>query len=207
VISFRDGHLSFQPLRPEIPVQIASNGPLGQRAAGAVADGAIMEACGSVAEVVAFSAEVRRGALSAGRDPASVRLTARLNTCVCADGDRARNIVRPGVARLLARGSIRMATAQAQGLTLPPEVTAPLAGAPYAEGVRPYLPLLPLVTDRHVDAFTLAGTPREVTEHIVALRRAGIDSVIVRPVAGDGVPVEETIAAFAAIWPAAVGAA
>jgi hypothetical protein len=74
----------------------------------------------------------------------------------------ARDIVRPTVARLLGRGSLKSATAAAQGLMLPEEVTAPMANAPYRDGVRPYLPLLPLITDRHVDAFTLAGTTDEV---------------------------------------------
>lgn len=204
VISFRDGHLSFKPVRADIPVVIASNGPLGQRTAGAVADGAIMEACGSVAEALALRAEVERGAQSAGRDPRSVRLTARLNACVAADGKRARDIVRPTVARLLGRGSLKLATAAAEGLTLPPEATAPMANAPYAEGVRPYLPLLPLITDRHVDAFTLAGTKDEVAAHLIALRKAGIDSVIIRPLAAEDVSVEATIAALGEVWPAVI---
>jgi 5,10-methylenetetrahydromethanopterin reductase len=206
VISFRDGHLGFRPLRAEIPVHLASNGPLGQRAAGAAADGAIMEACGNVAEVQAFRAEVERGAHAAGRDPRSVRLSARLNACVAADGGRARDIVRPTVARLLGRGALKLATAAAQGLTLPANAAAPMAGAPYAEGVKPYLPLLPLITDRHVDAFTLAGSKAEVTAHIVELRKAGIDSIIVRPLAGEGVTVEDTIAALGEIWPDVVAA-
>jgi len=201
VISFRDGHLSFKPIRADIPIHVASNGPLGQRVAGAVADGAIMEACGSVAETLAFAAKVRSGVQLAGRDAGAVRLTARLNACVAADGERARDIVRPGVARLLGRGSLKFATAEAQGLTLPPEATAPMANAPYAEGVKPYLPLLPRVTDRHVDAFALAGTRQQVRAHIIELRQAGIDSIVVRPLAGDGVPVEDTIAALGAIWP------
>lgn len=201
VISFHDGHLSFTPVRAEIPVVIASNGPLGQRTGGAVADGVIMEACGSVAEVLALGTEVERGARSAGRDPRSVRLTARLNACIAADGKRARDVVRPAVARYLGRGSLKLATAAAQGLTLPPEATAPMANAAYALGVQPYLPLLPLITDRHVDALTLAGTKDEVTAHIVELRNAGIDLIIVRPLAADDAPVEATIAALGEIWP------
>lgn len=200
VISFCDGHLSFKPIRVDIPIVVASNGPLGQRAAGAVADGAIMEACGSVAEVLALRAQVERGALSAGRDGRSVRLTARLNACVAADGKMARDVVRPTVARLLGRGSLKLATAEAEGLTLPAAATAPMANAAYALGVQPYLPLLPLITDGHVDAFTLAGTRQEVTAHIIELRQAGIDSIIVRPLAGDTVPVEATIEALGEIW-------
>ena len=77
-----------------------------------------------------------------------------------------------------------------------------MANAPYALGVQPYLPLLSLVTDRHVDAFTLAGTKDEVTAHILELRRAGIDSIIVRPLGADDLPVQATIAALGEIWPA-----
>jgi 5,10-methylenetetrahydromethanopterin reductase len=201
-IAFRDGRLSFKPIRADIPIHIASNGPLGQRMAGAAADGAIMEACGSVAEAFAFAAEVRRGAKSAGRDAGSVRLTARLNACIVTDGSRARDIVRPSVARYLGRGTLKLATADAQGLTLPREATAPLANAPYAAGVRPYLPLLPLITDRHVDALALAGSTAEVTERVIELRKAGVDAIIVRPVAGEGISVEDTIGAFGEIWPA-----
>src|SRR5271166_58076 len=201
-IAFRDGRLSFKPIRADIPIHIASNGPLGQRTAGAVADGAIMEACGSVAEALALAAEVRRGAKSAGRDAGSVRLTARLNACIAADGGRARDIVRPSVARYLGRGTLKLATAEAQGLTLPPEATAPLVTAPYAAGVRPYLPLLPLITDRHVDGLALAGSKAQVTARVIELRKAGIDAIIVRPVAGEGVSAEDTIAAFGEIWPA-----
>ena len=165
------------------------------------ADAAIMEACGSIAEVAAFRSEVERGETAAGRAKGSVRLVARLNACIADDGRRARDIVRPTVARYLGRGSLRLATAAAQGLTLPHEATAPLADAPYADGVAPYLPLLPLITDRHVDALTLAGTKEEVAAHVIELRLAGIGSIIIRPLAGDGVSAEDTIKAFGEIWP------
>ena len=81
------------------------------------------------------------------------------------------------------------------------QATAPLANAPYADGVTPYLPLLPLITDRHVDALTLAGTKAEVAAHVIKLRRAGIGSIIIRPLAGDGVSAEDMIKAFGEIWP------
>ena len=55
VIGFTNGKLSFKPMRSDIPVYVASNGPLGQRMTGAVADGAIMEGCGSAEEAAAFA--------------------------------------------------------------------------------------------------------------------------------------------------------
>ncbi len=204
VVHFNHGRLSFKPLRDSIPIYVASNGPLGQRSAGAVADGAIMEGCGSVAEVKAFRAEVDRGAREAGRDPSSVRLIARLNTCITDDGRQARDALRPTVARYLGAGRLKMATLKEQGLALPEEALQSVAGAHYASGFTPYLPLLPLITDRHVDACTLAGSVEEVTEHVVALRRAGVDSFIIMPFAAEGGSIEQTIRRFGTeVWPAA----
>ena len=203
VVEFHNGHLSFKPQRADIPMYVASNGPLGQRMAGALANAVIMEACSSVAEVEALRAEVARGAEKAGRDPGEVKLIARLNACVTADGRSSRDTLRPGVARLLGRRSLKLATAETQGLMLPDDAVASIGDAPYAEGVKPYLPLLPLVTDRHVDAFTLGGSVEDIIAHALSLRRAGIDSILIRPLAPQGGTVEDVIESFGAeIWPA-----
>src|SRR6478672_3555967 len=53
VVSFNNGKLSFKPVRADIPICVASNGPLGQRVTGGNADGGIMEGCGNVEEVKA----------------------------------------------------------------------------------------------------------------------------------------------------------
>src|SRR5271167_1542859 len=118
VVSFTHGRLSFPSIRPEIPIYVASNGPLGQRMAGELADGVIMEACASAAEVRAFRAAVDSAAREAGRDPHAIRIIARLNTCIAADGRVARDAVRPTVARYL---GARSRTVAAQGLALPVE--------------------------------------------------------------------------------------
>ena len=202
VIELHQGRLSFLPTRSAVPIYVASNGPLGQRVAGAVADGAIMEACASVDEVEAFTAEVTAGAAQVQRDPKSIKKIARLNTCIAPDGGAARNAVRPLVARYLGAGRLRSRTVKEQGLELPVEALEAVAGAPYAAGIAPYLPLLPLITDRHVNALTLAGTIEEVTEHVVVLCRAGIDKIIIRPFAPEGGTIEETIVNFASkVWP------
>jgi 5,10-methylenetetrahydromethanopterin reductase len=202
VIGFHQGRLSFPPVRSAIPVYVASNGPLGQRMAAEIADGVIMEACASAAEVRAFRGAVEDAAGKAGRDPQAIRIIARLNTCIAADGRAARDAVRPTVARYLGAGRLRSRTAAAQGLTLPAEAVAAVAGAAYAAGVTPYLPLLPMITDRHVDALTLAGTVEEVAEHAIALRTAGADAIIARPFAPQGGSIEETIVKLGAeVWP------
>jgi 5,10-methylenetetrahydromethanopterin reductase len=201
VVAFNHGRLSFLPLRPEIPIYVASNGPLGQRVAAEIADGVIMEGCASATEVHAFRAAVEGAARKARRDPRAIRIITRLNACIAADGRLARDAVRPAVARYLGAGRLRLRTAAAQGLALPAEALAMVAGAAYAAGVRPYLPLLPPITDRHVDALTLAGTVDEVAEHAIALREAGADGVIARPFAPVGGTIEETIVTLGSeVW-------
>ncbi len=149
VVGFNNGKLSFKPVRAEIPVYVASNGPLGQRMTGGVADGAIMEGCGNVEEVKAFRAVLAEGAKRKG-----------------------------------------------------------FANVRYADGAAPYAPLLPLVTDRHVDAFTLAGTADEVADHMSELRRAGVDSFLVMPFACDGSTAEQTLVTLGKdVWPGVKGRA
>lgn len=207
VIVFTEGKLSFAPVRSEIPIFVASNGPLGQKTSGAVADGAIMEACGNVEEVRAFRAVLDAGSATTGRAPGSVQLIARLNTCIAPDGHAARDALRPTVARMLGAARLKFLTAERQGLALAPELVASVAGAAYASGFTPYLPLLPHVTDRHVNSFTLAGDVAEVTARVLELRGAGVDRVIVMPFAAAGGSIEDTIVKFSAeVWPAVLAA-
>ena len=79
---------------------------------------------------------------------------------------------------------------------LPESAKATVAGVPYAAGFPPYLPLLPLITDRVVDALTLAGTVDEVTEHVVALGRAGIGHVMIYPFAPPSGSMDDTVRRF-----------
>jgi 5,10-methylenetetrahydromethanopterin reductase len=202
VIALDHGRLNVPAPRCSVPIHVASNGRLGQAMAAEVADGIIMEGCASVAEVRAFRTAVQDAAPRVGRDPQAIRIIGRLNTCISADGHVARDAVRPSVARYFGARRLNLRTAESQGLALPPDAIAQVAGAPYAAGVAPYLPLLPLISDRHVDAVTLAGTVDEVTEHAIGLRNAGLDAIIARPVAPEANMIEETILKLGAeVWP------
>jgi 5,10-methylenetetrahydromethanopterin reductase len=196
VVRFDAGRLDFTPARANIPIYVASNGPLGQRTAGASANGAIMEGCGNRTEARAFAAAVAAGATEAGRDAETVQLVARLNACVGPDGKGARDVLRPRVARTLGAGRLRFATLEAQGLALSEAAKASVAAVPYAAGFAPYLPLLPLITDAVVDALTLAGTVDEVTERVVALARAGIGQIMIYPFAPPDGSVDDTVRRF-----------
>jgi 5,10-methylenetetrahydromethanopterin reductase len=204
VVKFKEGRLSFKPVRSSIPVYIASNGPLGQKTAGAVADGAIMEACGNPLEVKAFRKVLDEAAVREGRDPKSVKLVARLNTCIASEGKVARDTLRPTVARMLGANRLQFRTNAEQNLSLPADAVASVAGAAYADGVKPYLHLLPRVTDRHVNSFMLAGDTKEVAQRVVELMNAGVDSFIIMPFAPEGGTIEDTIVKFGSeVWPMA----
>jgi len=204
VVEFNNGKLDFKPLRADIPIFVASNGPLGQKAAGAVADGALMEACASVPEVQAFKKQLARGAAEAGRDPSECKVITRVNVCISEEPGKAKDTLRPTVARYIGAARLRQSTLAEQGLSLPDDVMKSVAGAPYTAGVKPYLPLLPLITDRHVDALTIAGTTAEVTEHFAELMRGGVDSFIVMPFAPEGGTVDEIIRTVGSqVWPEA----
>jgi len=203
VISFQDGRLNFTPLRADIPVYIASNGPLGLALAGKVADAAIMEGCGTPREAEVFVGRVRGAAKKAGRDPATIQCIARLNCCISDDSAAAHNLLRARAARTLTGFVTPLATLEEQGLALPATAIASMTGIPYKAGLAPYEKLNPLVSNQMVDAVTLAGTPREVADRISALRRCGIDGVIISPAAVAGDTVDRVIRRFAEeVWPA-----
>jgi 5,10-methylenetetrahydromethanopterin reductase len=203
IVQFHRGRLNFAPPRARVPVHVASNGPLTQKMAARVADAVMMEACGSVEEAKAFAATVAEGAAKVGRTLSDVRLVARLDCCIAKDGKLARDTLRPAVTRLIAQRIARFYTLEAQGLTLPEEAVKAIGEVPYHAGVKPFAPLYPFVTDRHVDALTLAGTVEEVTEHVIALRRAGIAGFNIMPFAAPGDTADDVVVRFGAeVWPA-----
>ena len=203
IISFHDGHLDFAPLRTDIPVWIASNGPLGQILAGRVAQGVIMEACGAVEEARVFIKRVRDAASKAGRNPADVKCIARLNYCVMADGKAARDTMRTRVGRNLVAGHMSFTTIDKDKLTLPADIVAKVADVPYKAGVQPFEVIAPHVTDEMVDWMTLAGTETEIVDHATALCRAGIDGFIISPNPAPAEKIDEQIRIFGErLWPA-----
>jgi 5,10-methylenetetrahydromethanopterin reductase len=194
IVRFDGGALDFRAPRPDLPIYVASNGPLGQRTAGALADGAIVEGCATADEARAFGARV--GDAAAGRPVGSVELVARLDACIDDDGAAAREVLRPLVAKKLGGGHLKFATLTAQGLDLPPEARALLASVPYGIGVAPFLQILPFVTDRMVDGIVLAGTVDDVAERGARLGRAGIGQIIIHPHARPGRSIDDIIWRF-----------
>ncbi len=91
---------------PRTPVFLGALGPWMLRLSGELADGAALNWC--TPEMVAWSRErIEEGALSAGRDPAEVRVAEYIRVCVDADVDAAR--------RALARAALGYALGPRRG--------------------------------------------------------------------------------------------
>jgi 5,10-methylenetetrahydromethanopterin reductase len=204
ILSFHAGKLNFEPVRADLPIYIASNGPLGQVLGGRIADGVIMEGCGTPEEAKVFVSRVRGAAREAGRDPEGVLCIARLNCCIAEDSMVAHDTLRLRAAKTIAGGYLPFVTLGELGLALPPEALEKVAGLAYNVGFGPYEQILPWVGNGHVDAVTLAGTAVEIASRVSALRENGIDNVIISPAPAPGGSSEAVIRSFAEeVWPAA----
>ncbi len=194
-IRLDDARLDFTPRRPDIPVYIASQRPVGCRVAGRVADGAIMQ--GVVAEPLLefFRARVAEGAREAGRDPRAIELVARVNVCVHDDARAARDVMRPGIVRSLVAQRPDYFTFTTAGVTMPPALADHVEKLTYSHDPRPLETAAGHVPDDFVDAVTLAGPPDAVADGVIRLARGGIGQFIVSPQSPDG-RIETTIERF-----------
>ena len=186
MVRLEDGKLDFTPSRPDVPIYIASQHPVGCRAAGRVADGAIMQ--GAVADplLTFFRETVHGAARGAGRDPATIDLVARINVCIDDDRRVARDVMRPGLVRSLASQKPDFFTFVTAGLKIPPALEAKLAGITYAHDPAPLAAAAGEVTDELVDAVTLTGPPEDVAAGVARLARAGITQLMIYPMAPAG---------------------
>ena len=201
ILSFHNSKLNFQPPRADVPVYIASNGTLSQALGGRVAQGVIMEGCGTPREAKAFVARVKAAATKAGRDPSGVRCISRLNCCISKNSKAAHDLLRVRTAKTIVGSVMPFHTHGADGLAMPAEMTAKYAIVDWTDNAA-WEQTLPLIEDRHVDAVTLAGTTEQVAQHVAELLASGIDSIIISPMAIEGDTTDEIIRVFGEeIWP------
>jgi 5,10-methylenetetrahydromethanopterin reductase len=186
MVRLEAGKLDFTPVRPDVPIYIASQHPVGCRAAGRVADGAIMQGCVAAPLLTFFRDTVHGAARQAGRDPAGIDLVARINVCIHDDRRVARDVMRPGLVRSLASQKPDFFTFVTAGLKVPPSLETTLAQISYAHDPAPLAAAAGEVTDDFVDAVTLTGPPEDVAAEVIRLARAGITQLMIYPMAPDG---------------------
>ena len=186
VVQIDGAHLDWKPTRADVPVYIASQRPVGCRAAGRVADGAIMQGCVAEPLLAFFRDTVAAGAREAGRDPGRLDLVARINVCVHDDRRVARDLMKPTIVRSLAAQRPDFFTFRTAGLTVPPALARHLEGLTYAYDPRPFQAAATEVPESFVDAVTLAGPPEEVAAGVARLARQGVTQFMLYPLAPDG---------------------
>jgi 5,10-methylenetetrahydromethanopterin reductase len=196
-VALEDAKLDFVPTRADVPIYVASQHVHGCRAAGRVADGAIMQGCVAEPLLRFFRETVADGARQAGRDPAAIELVARINVCVHDDRKAARDVMRPGIVRSLVSQRPEFFTFRQAGLTVPPALADKLMALPYTHEPGPLAALAPEVPDAFVDAVTLAGPPDIVADGVIRLARGGITQFTIYPMAAAG-PAETVIDRFQA---------
>jgi 5,10-methylenetetrahydromethanopterin reductase len=196
VIALHHGRLDFHPIRPQVPVYIASNGPMGLALAGEIAQGAVMQSPVAPALVDWFLAQVQRGVQRAGRALSEVDVVARLNLCIHEDARVAKDVMRPTVVRTLVAQQPHFRTFVTAGLDIPPRLRDLIAAMGYTHDPVRLAPAAALVPDDFVDAITLAGTVEDVAGHVGRLVQQGVTHIMVYPIAPDG-DVERILHSFA----------
>jgi 5,10-methylenetetrahydromethanopterin reductase len=184
-VTFEDGRLDFGPPRAEVPIYVASQQLHGCRAAGRVADGAIMQGCVAEPLLRFFRDTVRDAARAAGRDPRAIDLVARINVSIHDDRTAARDAMRTGIVRSLVAQRPEFFTFRTAGVTVPQALAERVTALPYTHEPEPLAALAPEVPDELVDAVALTGPPDAVADGVVRLARGGITQLTIYPVAAD----------------------
>jgi 5,10-methylenetetrahydromethanopterin reductase len=196
VIALDHCRLDFQPLRSQVPIYIASNGPMGLALAGELAVGAVMQGPVATPLVDWFQTQVHRGAQRVGRDLAEVDLVARVNVCVHEDPRMAKDIMRPTIARSLLAQAPNFTTFALAGLEIPSRLKEMVTALSYTHDPQVLAPIAALVPDDFVDALTLAGTVDDVAASLVRMAQHGVRHIMISPIAVEG-DVESVVRNFA----------
>lgn len=197
VVHFHDGKLDFSPPRADVPIYIASNNRLGLQAAGAVADGAIMQGSVSESGLRFFLDQVQTGAQSRASGAIDVDRVARVNIAISSDRRAARDAMRPGIVISMIAQQPRFWSLEQAGLRMFDELRDRVAGLGYTHDPAVLAPLATLIPDEWVDAFTLAGDPDYVVSGLHRLIERGITHVMVYPVPVPGQSPIDVISAVA----------
>ncbi len=155
--------LDFAPAQATLPILLGVKGPKALAMAGEIADGV-------VCSILSSPGHVRRVRATTARPAREFPVAAYIPTLIDADGMRARQHIRPFLARYLAflHGQSILRDAGLDERDTQPIRDAVLAGRPAAH----------LVTDAVVDAVSVAGTPEECRAALARWAEAGLDTPV-----------------------------
>lgn len=195
-VKFSGGKLAFQPLRPDLPIYVASRGNRVLEMAGEVADGVMIATYATPPGVRHALARIDAGLAKSGRTRQDVKLINRIDAWIDdARPERARELVAPMVARLLTTSYPDQSFVDAVGLTIPAELEDVLRKKDRDLATRSGH----LVPNELVDAFTWWGSAEQVAERVRAVTALGIDDVTVLFHPPHGQPPDPAIRRFAEV--------
>ncbi|MGH9138082.1 MAG: LLM class flavin-dependent oxidoreductase [Acidimicrobiales bacterium] len=189
----------FRARRARIPVHVAAEGPQMLRLAGRIGDGVVIQGRTDPALIAAATTEVLAGAAEAGRDRDDLTVTTRIDVALATSRDAAVAALRPSCVRRLHNAHRRRQLAR-HGFSIPASLTDAIESAGYTHDPGTLAALGALVPDDVLDAVSLAATPADLGERLDRLVDAGIDHVLVNPVAGDGTEAGEELVNQLGTW-------
>ena len=174
--------LNNKALRPNQPIYMGVKGDNALEAAGEVADGVLLSAGSPIAYVKYAREKIATGARRVGRDPSEIKIAAYLPTYMEADGEAAKEKMKPQAARYIGlHGAKPIMTTS--GLDV--ELLNHYQQA-FMSGAKPSLPL----THEIVDTVVIAGTPDQCRRRIEEYVEAGVDMPVVFEAQGVCPPAE-----------------
>ena len=175
--------LTVRPVQDRIPIYLAVLGPKNVALAGEIADG-WLPVFFSPEHTAKLRAPLEEGAARAGRTLDAFRICPSVNVLIGADEDVARNAMRPMLAlyvggmgsreqnfynRLVASYGFEREAEQVQELYLAGRKSEAMLALP----------------DELIDAVSIAGKPERARKKLRAFRDAGVETLIVSPMAFD----------------------
>lgn len=175
--------LTIHPVQKPVPIYLAVLGPKNVMLAGEIADG-WMPVYFSPEHTAELRAPLEEGAAKAGRSLEGFSIAPMVHAYVSEDGETARDAMRPVLAlyvggmgsreknfynRLVSSYGFAAAAQQVQDLYLDGKRAEAMAALP----------------DELIDMVTICGTPDQARERLRAYRDAGVDTLIISPMAGE----------------------
>ncbi len=192
--------LMIAPAQEQIPIYLAAIGPKNTTLAGEIADG-WLPTLFSPDHVGQFRALLEEGAARSGRSLEGFDIAPVVNSYVSEDAERARDLMRPGIAlyvggmgsrkqnfynRVVQRYGFEAEAGEIQDLYLAGKKDEAAAAVP----------------DALVDTVTLSGAPDAVRARLAAYRDAGVGTLLIAPMAFS---TEEYVAQLRAVAELAAG--
>jgi 5,10-methylenetetrahydromethanopterin reductase len=198
-----EGRLNFRPPCADIPIYVAAEGPHMLATAGAVADGAIIEACVAPGSFEAALAQVQAGAHQAGRDLGRFARAARIDVALADTLEEAHDALRTRMARRLISAAPTFESFAKRGIDVPDELRERVRGLHYTWDTATLNEVGRHIPTAYMDAFYIAATPDTLSARLTELVQRGANELIINPIPLRDDHVEPVMAAVGA-WHASL---